>query len=192
MLTNYLKTVLDMLPVGFKSNNTKLIKRCCCILLWMTRDRLILDLLKASHFQQLLQSSLEGLFTLLTSSQHTSAANCILFYTTKLLRTQLIVNKEFTEAFIPALVPLLKNAALSENLLELLADLTNITPSLNLNEEGLDRLVVNQLNDFKNPACKKSCKILGHALQILKNILFKNSIHIFRLFTCVIPIIFFP
>lgn len=187
MLTNYLKTVLDTLTVGFKSSNTKMIKRSCCILLWMTRDRLILDLLKANRFQQLLQSSLEGLFklvpTLLTSSQHASAANCILFYTTKILRTQLVVNKEFTEAFIPALVPLLTNAALNENLLELLADLTNITPSLNLNEESLDRLVVNQLNDFKNPACKTSCKILGHALQILKNILFKNFIHIKIIYT---------
>ena len=178
MLTNYLKTVLDMLPKSLKNNNIQLIKRCCCILLWMTRDHLILDLLKASPFQKLLQSSLEDLVALLTSSQHTNAVNCMFFFTTKLLRTQLIVDKEFTEAFIPALIPLLNNAAFNENLLELLADLINITPNLSLNDQSFERLIVNQLNDFKDPACKKSCKILGHVLQILKNILLKNYIQI--------------
>lgn len=164
--------------MGTKNNNTNLIKRCGSILLWMSRDRLIVEMIQANHFQELLQDSLESLMTFLTASQHTATINSILLFMSKLLRTQLLSNRKFTEAFIPNLIPLLQNASVNESLFELLTDLLKSTPTLSLMEESLEQLfskVVNQINDFQNPTCKKSCRILAYALQILQNILFKNE-----------------
>ncbi len=174
MLDNYFGTVVESLTMGAKTNNKNLIKRCGCIVLWMSRDRLIVEMMHSSHFQELLQDCLEGLVSLFAASQNTATVNSVLHFMTKLLRSPLLSNKKFTEAFIPALIPLLQNTAVSENLLELLADLLKSTPTLSLMEESLEQLfskVVNQINDFQSPTCKKSCRILGYALQILQNIL---------------------
>ncbi|XP_057368032.1 LOW QUALITY PROTEIN: uncharacterized protein LOC130689033 [Daphnia carinata] len=173
MLANYLKTVVDVLPIGAKTHNTNLIQRCGSIFSWMSRDRLILEMMKTPHFQELLEDCLKDMVALLAFSKHTSTTNSILLFITKLLRTQLIPNKKFTEAYIPSLIPLFQNAALTENLLELLADLVKNSPSLHLMEDILEQLfsqVVNQLNNFKNPTCKTSCRILGHSLQILQKL----------------------
>lgn len=163
-----------MLSMGTKNNNSNLIKRCGSIILWMSRDRLIVEMMQAPHFQDRLQDCLENLMMMLSTSQHNPTINSALLFMSKLLRTQLLCNRKFTEAFIPTLIPLLKNAAIHEHLLELLTDLLKSTPTLSLMEESLEQLfskVVHQINDFQNPTCKKSCKILRFALQILQNIL---------------------
>lgn len=168
--------------MGTKNNNTSLIKRCGSILLWMSRDRLIVEMIQANHFQELLQDSLENLIAFLAASQHTATINSILLFMSKLLRTQLLSNRKFTEAFIPNLIPLLQNTNVNENLLELLADLLKSTSTLSLMEESLEQLfskVVDQINDFQTPSCKKSCRVLAYALQILQNILLKKKSHLF-------------
>lgn len=165
--------------MGTKNNNTSLIRRCGSILLWMSRDRLIVEMIQSNHFQELLQDSLENLMAFVSVSQHAASINSILIFMSKLLRTKLLANRKFTESFIPTLIPLLQNPAVNENLLELLTDLLKNTPTLSLMEESLEQLfskVVNQINDFQNPTCKKSCRTLGFALQILQNILFINII----------------
>lgn len=174
LLDNYFGTVIELLAIGAKSNNTNLIKRCESILLWMSHDRLIVEMIHSNHFQELLQDCLEGLVSVIATAQHMPTVNSVLLLLAKLLRTRLLSNKKFTEAFIPSLIPLLNNASVNENLLELLADLLKNTPSLVLMEESLDQLfstVVKQINDFDNPSCKKSCRVFGYALQILQNIL---------------------
>ena len=177
MLDNYLRTVVETLSMGAKTNNANLIKRCGSIILWMSRDRLIVEMMHTNNFQELLKDCLEDLVSLFAASQHTATVNSILHFMTKVLRSPLLSNRKFTEAFIPALIPLLQNTSVSEKLLELLADLLKSTPALNLMEESLEQLfskVVNQINEFQSPACKKSCRILGYALQILQNILYKT------------------
>ena len=162
--------------MGAKNNNTNIIKRCGSIILWMSRDRLIVEMMQTDHFQELLQDSLENLMMMLSTSQHTPTINSALLFMSKLLRTPLLSNRKFTEAFIPTLIPLLQNAAIHEHLLELLTDLLKSTPTLSLMEESLEQLfskVVHQINDFQSPNCKKSCTILRFALQILQNILLK-------------------
>ncbi|KAI9563094.1 hypothetical protein GHT06_010551 [Daphnia sinensis] len=145
MLANYLKTVVDVLPIGAKTHNTNLIQRCGSIFSWMSRDRLILEMMKTPHFQELLEDCLKDMVALLAFSKHTSTTNSILLFITKLLRTQLLPNKKFTEAYIPSLIPLFQNAALTENLLELLADLVKSSPSLHLMEDILEQLFIQVL-----------------------------------------------
>lgn len=182
LLWNYVTTATELLIMGVKNNNFSLIKRCSSILLWMARDRLIVEMFQLPKFQDLLQDSLEILMSSIIQTQNNSTINSVLLLATKILRTPLISNKKFTENFIPDLIPLLRNSEDPESLLELLADLLKNISNLKLLDDSLEQLfirVVHQINNFHGPASKKSCRTLGYALQILQNILFKN-VHCFN------------
>jgi len=189
LLGTYIKTVIDLMLEGVKKNQTKLIKRCSSIMLWMSRDRLIVGLLHSDNFQELLQGYLETLVPLLTESTNSATINSGLLFMANLLRTSIISNKKFTETFIPPLIPLLHNDSVSENLLELMADLLENSNTLNLIDGNLEQLfskVVEKINQFQNIRCKKSCKTLSYALQILQKI-YKSAPSHARVTSCLPP-----
>ena len=181
LLSNYITTVIELLLMGAKTNNTKLIHRCSSIIMWMSRDRIIVEMIHAAKFfQDLLQNSLEGLIELIVESKHAGTANSILHFMVKILRTNFLVSKKFTENFIKPLTQMLKkNLKVSDNLLELLTDLVRSSSALNLMdqdgcEQVLEQLVdeaVTLINNFQNATGGNSCRTLGYALQILQNIL---------------------
>ena len=80
MLDNYLRTVVETLSMGAKTNNANLIKRCGSIILWMSRDRLIVEMMHTNNFQELLKDCLEDLVSLFAASQHTATVNSILHF----------------------------------------------------------------------------------------------------------------
>lgn len=126
LLGNYISTVVELLLMGARTNNVNLIQRCGSIILWMSRDRIIVEMVHSPRFQDLLQKSLESLVESLEESKHTGTTNSILTFLVKILRTNFIANKKFTETFIPPLTSLLKNPKIANGLLELLTDLVII------------------------------------------------------------------
>lgn len=179
LLGNYICTIVELLSKGAKSNNIKLIDRCRSIMLWMSRDRLIVEMIHGVKFQDMLQRSVDELIHSLAECRHAETVNSILSLMIKLLRTNLISNKKFTEAFIPDLIPLLKNSRIADDLLELVTDLLKNSSSLSLmdqvgSEERMKELVneaVRLINNSGNSTLPDSCKTLGFGLQILQNIL---------------------
>ena len=123
LLGNYITTVVELLLMGARTNNMNLIQRCGSIIMWMSRDRIIVEMIHSSRFQELLQKSLESLVESLAESKHSGTANSILTFLVKILRTNFIANKKFTEAFIPSLTSHLKNPKIANSSLELLTDL---------------------------------------------------------------------
>jgi len=179
LLGNYITTVVELLLMGARTNNMNLIQRCGSIIMWMSRDRIIVEMIHSSRFQELLQKSLESLVESLAESKHSGTANSILTFLVKILRTNFIANKKFTEAFIPSLTSHLKNPKIANSSLELLTDLVRSCTTLNLmdqagSEETLEQLVneaVELINNFQNGGQKsESCKSLGYALQILQKL----------------------
>ena len=61
LLNNYVMTVVDMLTRGAPAGRLDLIKRCGQVLLWMSRDRLIVELINGPKFQNILRQTLESL-----------------------------------------------------------------------------------------------------------------------------------
>ena len=123
LLGNYITTVIELLLMGARTNNVNLIQRCGSIIMWMSRDRIIVEMIHSTRFQDLLQKSLESLVESLAESKHAGTANNILTFLVKILRTNFIANKKFTETFIPSLTGLLNNSKIANGLLELLTDL---------------------------------------------------------------------
>lgn len=123
LLGNYITTVIELLLMGARTNNVNLIQRCGSIIMWMSRDRIIVEMIHSTRFQDLLQKSLESLVESLAESKHAGTANSILTFLVKILRTNFIANKKFTETFIPSLTGLLNNSKIANGLLELLTDL---------------------------------------------------------------------
>jgi len=106
--------------------------------------------------------------------KNSATISAILLLIARLLRSRLFSNKKFTEAFIPALVPLLASSQLTDSVLELLADLFKSNPPTSLAEDGAEKLftrVVQLVNQFSNgEEGKASCRTLRHALQILQKL----------------------
>ncbi len=59
LLGDYLGSVVDLLMTGVKNNSEHVIQRCTSILMWMSRDQLLVEMIHSAPLQQVLDDCLQ-------------------------------------------------------------------------------------------------------------------------------------